>query len=466
MKKLTYVEARQKFIDQGRNDILLLENGYVRWKVNAVFFDNIIGKEFTAIPHNVYVHHSSHPLRGVEKRKNTCLERFGATSSVHGTTQAGLLVKEKVKATCKARYGSENIFENKEVQNRSRRTLQQKYGIENISQLKKKRVVDSDQTVEQWLESQPEPKPASYQSFGSMFLYGPEAPLEYTVKQLEGYLSAFRSSKTKLERLGESLFSHLHFNRKPTPTISYRPDFKVGNDTYVNVDGLYWHSEKQKAKHYHFQVRKAFEAESLRIFQFHESEIRDKAEIVLSIVNNAIGKTGCKVYARKTIVKSVSQKEASSFLSENHMMGSIRGTHMGLFTKDNQLVSLLTYKCFKKKGHVCIERFCSKRNIVVVGGFSKLLKVVETLARGQSTPAIYYWVDLRYGTGSYLSTCGFEAKKETLGWKWSDGNLTYNRLRCRANMDERKLSEAEHAKELGWYRIYDAGQRLWVKSLV
>lgn len=110
MKKLTYAEAKQKFLTQGRNDIVLLESGYVRWKTNAVFFDNVVGEEFIAIPHNVYVQHSCHPKRSTEKRKNTCLRLYGSTSSVHGTTPAGLAVKEKVLATCKSRFGVENPF--------------------------------------------------------------------------------------------------------------------------------------------------------------------------------------------------------------------------------------------------------------------------------------------------------------------------------------------------------------------
>jgi len=28
-------------------------------------------------------------------------------------------------------------------------------------------------------------------------------------------------------------------------------------------------------------------------------------------------------------------------------------------------------------------------------------------------------------------------------------------------MDDRKLSEKKHAEELGWFKIYDAGQRLF-----
>ena len=77
---------------------------------------------------------------------------------------------------------------------------------------------------------------------------------------------------------------------------------------------------------------------------------------------------------------------------------------------------------------------------------------------------LHYWADLRYGTGNYLKNIGFEHIKDTLGWKWTDYRCrTYNRLKCRANMDARKLTQAEHAEELGWVKIYDAGQRLWVR---
>jgi hypothetical protein len=465
MKKLTYEEAKQKFIDQGRNDIVLLESGYVRWKANAVFFDNIVNEEFIAIPHNVYVQRSCHPKRSIEKRKNTCLRLYGATSSLHGTTAAGLAVQEKVRATCKSRFGTENPFANAEIQKRSKSTMIQKYGVENISQLRKKLVADKNITVEQWFNMQSEPKPASYQSFGAMFLYGTGSNT-FTTEQLEHFLNEFRSAKTKLERLGEQLFEQTHYNKKPSPTIPYRPDFKLNERVFVNVDGLYWHSENEKAKNYHVEVRKAFELESYRIFQFYEDEIRNKSSIVSSIVKHAIGKTERKIHARKTEIKNVSQQEATKFLEDNHLMGSIKGNHIGLYDcVNNCLVSLLTYKVFRKKKCLVVERFCSKNNCLVNGGFSKLLKRLLSIAFSKDVNEIHYWTDLRYATGAHLISHGFKIHKETLGWKWSDGINTYNRLRCRANMDDRKLTEKEYAHEKGWYRIYDAGQRLYVKFL-
>jgi hypothetical protein len=93
------------------------------------------------------------------------------------------------------------------------------------------------------------------------------------------------------------------------------------------------------------------------------------------------------------------------------------------------------------------------------------LKHVERYCINKEIKEIHNWVDLRYGTGKHLSEKNFVFARETLGWKWTDSKNTFNRLKCKANMDDRKLSEMQHAEELGWHKIYDAGQRLWVRKL-
>ena len=109
-----------------------------------------------------------------------------------------------------------------------------------------------------------------------------------------------------------------------------------------------------------------------------------------------------------------------------------------------------------------IARFCSKINTVVRGGFSKLLKYVENIYNPDN---VISFCDLRYGDGNVYFQTGFEYKSVTLGWQWTDYKNTYNRLQCRAHMDERSLSQEEHSKELGWAKIYDAGQAKYVKHL-
>ena len=212
----------------------------------------------------------------------------------------------------------------------------------------------------------------------------------------------------------------------------------------------------------YFNLRKSFEDSGLRICQFHEDEIRDKPLVVKSIVNNAIGTTPNKIYARKTIIQTVSQTIANEFLDNNHLMGTIRAKHLGLYYNDI-LVGLISYKL---KKNVCkIERFCTLINSTIVGGFTKLLSYIEKNCIDSHITEIHNWVDLRYGTGNHLLEKGFRKIKDTQGWKWTDAVNTFNRLKCKANMDDRKLTEKEHAEELGWYKIYDAGQRLYIKQL-
>lgn len=208
---------------------------------------------------------------------------------------------------------------------------------------------------------------------------------------------------------------------------------------------------------YHYEMRKDYEDEDRRILQFRADEVHNKLHIVESMINNSIGKS-IKIYARKCEIKEVNHSQAKDFLIENHMMGSFTAKHIGLFFND-EIVSLISYRSYKDK--ISVDRFCGKINHSVIGGFGKLMKVLE-LQTGKLP--IHYWVDLRYGTGSFLLNQRFEFVRETLGFSWTDGRSTFNRRRCRANMDERKLTEKEHAEELGLFKIYDAGQRLYIKS--
>lgn len=395
-----------------------------------------------------------------QKKKKTSLQNWGVEEPL-----ASMAVRNKAKQTLKEKLGVEHPMHSPIVKNKQKATVYKRYGVEHWSQTKefqdalsKKKVVETGQWAKDWLQQQNEPRP-SYVTLVQNFT-GEQSVFQ---RDLEEFLERYRSSKTNLERLAESVLAAKHYNRKPKKLKKcLRPDFKLSPQIFVNVDGLYWHSELQKNKWDHWNARKEFETASLRLFQFREDEIRDKPQVVKSICSNALGKVKQRCFARKTKVKKVSQGEANDFLAKNHLMGSINAKHIGLYDGEN-LVSLLSYR---QRMNVCkIARFCSVANCVVPGGFSKLLKHLEKHCLKSSVQEIHNWVDLRYGTGKHLSTKGFIQKKETLGWKWTDGTNTFNRLRCRANMDERGLKQSEYASEFGWYKIYDAGQRLYVKTL-
>lgn len=230
-------------------------------------------------------------------------------------------------------------------------------------------------------------------------------------------------------------------------------DYNIG----IEYHGLYWHNEFNVDKYYHFKKREYFQQKNIQLLQILADEWQFKRDIIKSIIRTKLGLIQNRYQARKTILKSVTPNEATAFLKENHLMGDYKSAkHIGLYYQ-NELVSMLSYK--KYKNGIDISRFCNKINTSVAGGLSRLIKEVK---RQYSAEFIQSWVDLRYGNGESLTKIGFSHKRTTLGWKWTDNHRTYNRLKCRANMDNRQLSENEHAKELRLVRIYDAGQALFM----
>jgi len=394
-----------------------------------------------------------------EKIKKTNLEKYGFENPWQSP-----LIRKKIKQTNLEKYNVEFPTQSKEIQEKIIQTMLEKYGVKHYSRnkefkqkLSNRFIKETGEHLSEWLQNQQEPKPG-YATLVHYFFNE-----KISLSELENYLKNYRDYKTNLEVFTENLFDIKHFNRKPEKIdLLYRPDFKLNNQIYLNVDGLYWHTEEQKGKKYHFNLRQEFENNGLQIFQFYENELLEKTNIVKSIIDNAVGKTQNKIFARKCGIKSVPHKEAEIFLNQNHLMGSTTAKHIGLYYQ-NELVSIISYKHKKQKTICNVERFCSKINTNVIGGFSKLLKYLENNCLELNCKEIHNWVDLRYGTGIQLLNQGFELKKETLGWRWTDCKTTYNRLKCRANMDSRKLTQQQHADELNWYKIYDAGQRLYIK---
>lgn len=422
------------------------------------------------------------------KMQKTCLEKYGA-DNVFKLQE----FQDIAKHTTEQKYGVDNVFKLQEFQDLAKYTVEQKYGVDNVFKLqefqelsknivKKKYGKENIFSTEYFIKDQ--------QSKGYMYnIDGNTVPeitkilnnnginisedsvrdgfknnlfsnIDEAIELYKNYTS-YNNLEAFFAKLIDFEFYSKKFDSNKFPKLNYKPDFKLSENLAINTDGLYWHSEKYKDKYYHFNMRKEYESRKLEIIQFHENEIYNKSEIIRSMIDSRLNNLKYKIMARKTLIMAVNQKNAEKFLESNHLMGSIKARHYGLYF-ENDLVCLLSYKI--KNNNLKIERFCSRLNYNITGGFSKLLKYIENIEQSKFSE-IHCWVDLRYGTGKYLEKLNFKYSHDTLGWKWTDGKGTFNRLQCRANMDERKLSEKEYAAEKGWYKIYDAGQRLYIKSL-
>lgn len=227
----------------------------------------------------------------------------------------------------------------------------------------------------------------------------------------------------------------------------------------IDYNGLFTHSEYCRDKNYHYKKRQTLEKLGITFIQVNADEWDYKKEIVKSMLRSRLGLLSDVTYARKLKVVVPCREIVLNFLQHNHLMGQhVAGRPLGLEDGDGNLFCVMTYQV--KKNVLDISRYCTKLNHSVPGGFSKLLAVIEKEFPDMRMESA---VDLRYATGQSLLKTGFTLHRIVLGWKWTDCNNTYNRLACRAGMDERKLSQKEYAKEKGWLKIYDAGQAYFRK---
>lgn len=393
-----------------------------------------------------------------QKTADTCMSRYNATSflgSCEGKRKKvdGLMIKHGVTNAC---FITESNTKKKQ-------TMIDRYGVDHFSktgEFKKalstrrkdsKRIVLSDGTFA--VDICKDKKVDLSNSLRVLKTYGEEAFLSY--------VSGDRSGINSLEALVISWgIEGLSRHNKLLTNLPYRPDFVCDNGVYINSDGIYWHSDAHKTSDYHSKMRQRMSDEGMRIIQFREDEIRFKPMIVQSVIRNAIGRNDEIMDARKCKVVDITVSQYKSFFVDNHLMGSRHATGAVGLLFNGELVSCMSYMISGQT--LEIARFANKLFTSVRGGFSRLLSRIE---KKTNPSVVQSFCDLRYATGASYTRNGFKLQSVSQGWNWTDGRFVFNRLTCRANMDERRLTEAEHAKESGLYKIYDAGQAKYIKIL-
>jgi hypothetical protein len=403
---------------------------------------------------------------GKQRFVNTSLERYQTANPAKAEE-----VRKKKKQTNLEKYGVESYLSTNEFQEKKTTTMLEKYGVEHYSQTPEYKqnqkqhynLLRNEQTVTELARHYDVCHTTLHNVYRD---YGEDAVFKYC-EQNSDQRRIYSTELAMINLLAGTFENLTRFDKFP-PNCRYKPDFRLeknGKVLYVNIDGLYDHSiigrSVKGRKDYHFKMREAFINNGDTLFQFREDELRDSPLIVKSIILNYFGVHDQRYNARELKIKEVSKAEATEFFQVNHLMSSHQSAKaFGLFTKDNELVSLISIR-YQKKGILEIARFGSKNFCSVRGGFSKLLKHVEKIYKPK---VIMSFCDLRYASGMSYDRLGFTLVSTTLGFEWTDKVKTYNRLRCRANMDERGLSQEQYAEELKWAKIYDAGQAKYIKS--
>jgi len=471
-------------------DKVLIEYAGSNMDLNSVFYDQEYGK-FTTSTKKVLTGYCHHPertkknLKEKRKRKPLTIEQINERLSKKfphivvleycGTSTGKSKFLDKTfgefYGSCHLVMRGQNVHQDRQILNREngkskvdmsemvnniQKTMLERYGVKNASNLdsvirkREKTKISNGHVVLYGGKTRKDLSkdlPYNYHYFGSLIKkYG----FEKTIKMCQS------KDKTIIEQIIKDilLLEKIVFQEekciKNDCGKRYFCDFVVENKLAIECDGLFWHCDKiNEDKRYHQNKRQVYLNSGFDPLFFRSNEIENKTPIVKSIIMNRLGNSQ-RVLARKCTIREVDSNVSNEFYQKNHLMGSGRGKiRVGLFF-ENVLVTLIQI-CKKKQNHYDVSRFCHKINHNVVGGFSKLLKFC---LNNYQIESLQTFIDLRYGNGEYLEKLGFIKKTEHLSFKWTDGKNTYNRMKF----------PGELGYENGLYKIWDCGQRKYIKT--
>lgn len=248
----------------------------------------------------------------------------------------------------------------------------------------------------------------------------------------------------------------------------------------IELCGLYWHSEigGKKEKKYHRNKYLECVEKGIRLITVFEDEYVNFPDVIKSRILHALGISKQVIYARKTKIQIINNKDAANFLNVTHLQKSSPCKFsVGMFSKNN-LIGVMTWGSLtrahaKVDGLPTLElkRFAFSPYLHVVGGASKMFKFSINYIKNNLSVIefIKSYCDLRYASykNTVYTVLGFDLYDETIGSPHYLGNNYTCRIRnqsLRKTKDERKLgkTEWELRKEQGYDRIWDCGHRSYI----
>ena len=458
-------------------------------------------------------------ILGAEKRKATCLERYGSTTNLtHETT------KQKTKNTLLEKYGVEHPMDSTIIKEKLKNTVFKNHGVKNVSELDsvKKKKIDSyiqHYGVEHPLQSaevQERRKINSIKKYGVDHysktpdfkadhpnqshilpdnfkkLKNPDWLIEnekYPCSYLAEILGVTKDTVAKsYRRFGikkDTISSHGEISIleiikqnydgevikncrniiSPLELDIFLPDKKIA----FEYDGIFWHSELNgKDKNYHLNKTKLCENLGIRLIHIFENEWEENKNIVKSRIENIFGNSK-KIGARRCSIVELSTVEERLFFSNNHIQGYAPSSLCYGLMHEDELVAAMSFvkSRFDKKIEWELLRYANKCHSTVVGGASRLFNVFVNNAEPMS---VISYSDKRWNTGNLYNSIGFSYSghsspnyRYTKNYKMLESRIKYQKHKLKTileNFDNTK-TEWENMIDNGFDRIWDCGNDIW-----
>jgi len=432
---------------------------------------DVCGKE-KKLPYRRYIqsvkkggYYSCSSACGKKKREQTFLDKYGHTT--HLVTNES---KEKIRNTFKTKYGVEHFTHTEDYQKRKKNIVNKRKSTIYQNYVENEGIIEiNDDTLKKQCDKCGE----VYEIDKKLYHNRKQAGIDVKCILCNPY-SENRSIKEKdLYEFISTIYDGevtSNFKEDRLEIDVYLPDLKIG----FEFNGLRWHSELYKPNDYHQHKTEFFQEKGIHLIHIYEDEWIYKRDIVKSRINNLLGLTGVKLYARKCEVKVIDSKDANIFLTNNHIQGRINSPiHYGLFFND-ELVSVMSFSRLRRSlgykdgdGYE-LTRFCNRLNTTVIGGASKLLKM---FIREYKPNNVISYADRSWSIGGLYKKLGFSYVRKTKpNYHYVVSGKRENRFGYRKDKLVKEgfdKNKTEHQIMLGRkiYRIYNSGSLLYQLNL-
>ena len=425
-----------------------------------------------------------------KKCEETCLEKYGVTNPF-----AAESVKETIKNTLLEKYGVEYAQQSKEIQQTREENSLKKYGVKHhmhnpeIRQRVKKGLQKYSIDISEDL--------IGYTDNGDRIMKCPYSDCNKCDEKfyiIEG-VNYFARKEFNIEPCTRLLPIKASHNTGTTIEIFIRNvlddnniEYTTNNRTILNgkeidiyipskkiaieCNGVFWHSvQNGKSSTFHIDKYKQCRDQGIQLITVWADQINNTPGIVKSIILSKLGIYKERLYARKCHVSDINTKKCIDFLNDNHIQGRTNSNiKLGLFNNE-RLVGVMTFSKRSKlsgsknssDGEWELSRFCTLKNIQVVGGADKLLKY---FIRNYNPMKIISFASNDISNGNLYKSLGFQTDNKITSAYWYIHKKTFIRYH-RTSFTKSRLkdmgynvdskSESEIMKDLPYYKIYDSG---------
>lgn len=402
----------------------------------------------------------------MDKVTSTNLERYGATNS-----SSSEIIKNKVIETNLERYG-DHPSRTDGVKNKQMETVRERYGSGNImlsEDFRRKFDISKEINFIKYIGNR------NYEFFcnycTSPFTIDYDNYYKRGLRNVNRCTNCFPISENSSIKEIE-LRNFISENYKGEIISNYRDELEI--DIFLpelnigfEFNGLYWHSNDKLDKNYHKIKLDHFGNRGIRIYNIWEDNWDFQNEIIKGQIKNWIGYNINKIWARSCSVVEINDSRiVRKFLDDNHIQGYIRSSVKIALFHEKELVSIMTFDNFEGRKKMeengwNLSRFCSKKEVSVIGGASKLLSF---FIKNHSPNRVISFADMDWSDGNVYYKLGFSLSNTLKpDYKYIVDHKRINKQRFTKEKlkklgHDTSLTESKITEFMGFSKIYGCGQ--------